>query len=146
MIISYKSVYFLLDRFFLRKSLDSVLRDYSADIFDAAKLFAETEQDYDYLNVMVNKREYFNQDYILFYQPLKNLPITLKKDSDLTILEFAILFCKCDIDISEFRNIVEAQAEGNGVSSQEQISLFNTYVELIQEHEVQNEGQQYGAE
>ena len=134
--LSFKSVYHLLDRYYLRKTLNSfVFTDTAENVFDSSKLFAIQEQDFVYMDIMVTKRDDLDKKYILFLDGKHNVPFVFERDKDFSILEFAILSKKCeDIGIppGEFETTLEAQAQGRFADAVECIALFNHHRDTLQ--------------
>ena len=140
--ISYKAAYYLLENNFRRRSIEEILkRDIPTNVFDSSLLFAMSQQDYLYLETMVNKRGVNDKDFVLFVDHTnENRPIVLKQNNDLTLLEFAILSVMCENKIhpNYFVNVVEAQADGkkadgkNDIDTSECIVAFNMLRERVQ--------------
>lgn len=112
--IPYKAVYHLLDRFYARRSdLGEYLdKEIASEIFKGSILFAHKNEDYQYLNVMIEDKETYTKECIFFTNmKIQEHPIVLIKDNDLTFMEFALLYTHCDIHIEEFKSVVKSQFE-----------------------------------
>lgn len=131
--ISYKAVYHLLERYYLRRSLNSLVEEnITDDVFKFSQLFALKQEDYTYMEVMVEKREMLNSKYA-FFTNLKggSHPVVLEKDKDFTLLEFAALNLTTGIPQAEFMAVIEAQASNEGHKVVEEISRFEVYVKAL---------------
>lgn len=108
--IPFKAVYALLDNFFARRSINEYIKnDISEEIFNGSLMFAKAVDDYNYLSSLVSYREQLENDYCLFIGRPTQLPIVLKKDEDLTIIEFATLYRQAgNIHKSYFDDIINS--------------------------------------
>lgn len=130
--INYKAAYNLLEPFYQRRSLHQIVFGYDTpeNIFEASKVAAMALEDYDYLDVMVSKREDLDKKFSLFIDGIdyENLPIVLEKDKDLNLLEFVIVSLKCNnkIDPKLFHSVIESQAESKQKDARLCIELFDS--------------------
>ena len=132
--ITHKAVYNLLHNSYARRSLNEFIhQDVTEDILNASILFAEDKEQYIYLAVMVNNRVNLDKEYSLFISPSLDHPIVLKKDADLTLVEFAILYKNCNIHISEFKTIVESTAEGLNLDAEKYVKTFEGWATSFKE-------------
>lgn len=129
--ISYKAVYHLLEDFYPRRSLNTFLEEIPQDIFRASLLFAKQNEDYEYLDVMITQRERLDNEYAMFIAPHSS-PIILRKNVDLTLLEFAFL-CRnnTNIHISRFQEVVEAIALNKSLDSDKICKEFENLVKVL---------------
>lgn len=131
--IPHKAAYHLLDRFYARRSFNGFIQsDISLDIFNAALIFAQQKEDYKFLASAVTQREEFDRDYCFFTGPGLENPIILKKDQDLTVIEFAILYKNCGIHISAFVETVNSIAENERLDAEKIVNYFKSVTLIFQ--------------
>ncbi len=117
MLISYKAAYHLIDRFYTRKSLDGIIND-CKDYYNEAIDTAKELEDYVFLESFINQKDSLNNEFIIFFNYKNRLPTILNKDEDLSLEAFAYLCVDCnDIPLVEFKEVVIAQAIGNGLGA-----------------------------
>jgi hypothetical protein len=134
MLISYKAVYHLIDRFYARKSLQGIIDD-CKDYFDEAIDKAKELEDYAFLETLINQKDSLNEEFVVFFNYKNRLPTVLNKDEDLSLEAFAYLCVDCtDIPFTEFRDIVHAQAANNGLIPNELTEEFEYFVKYIKNY------------
>jgi hypothetical protein len=134
MLISYKAAFHLIDRFYVRKSLNGFIIDCAA-YFEEALEKAKELEDYSFLNSLVTQRETLDKEFTIFFNYKNLLPTVLNKDEDLNIAAFAFLCVDCiDIPSAEFRDVVIAQATNQGLDSNKIIKQFDSYVANVKEN------------
>lgn len=140
--ISYKATYALLDRHCARRTLNSFIsNDVEDSVFESSKLFAHLKEDYGYLSVMVEGRESYNKEFIFFTRPDIVHPIVVLKDIEITMLEFAALSIKSQINIDHFIEVIEAQAESKGMDAAKEIHSFSQGLDVIKS--IQSSGNEH---
>src|SRR5690554_4853925 len=109
MMIPYRAVYVLLERFFPPKSLEGIITD-CYDSFDESVATAKEIEDYRYLHQMVTQRGLNESRYSFFWDYRHHLPLTLVKDQDLTIDALAKIAIDYErtIRIEEFHQLIES--------------------------------------
>lgn len=132
MVISYRAVYSLLDKFYIRRSLQGFINDYiGADIFNSSILFAHELEDYQYLDVMVTKREYISNKYVFFVRDAE-LPLVIETEKDFSLYEFALLCQKANcIHLEEFKGVVHDIALRLGLNPDDKMKELEGLVQEI---------------
>jgi len=129
MSISYKSVYHLLDTYYLRRSLNGLIN--SSSIFSASTTFASLNEDYAFLEVMIEKRDYYNDNYVFFVSNKpSDAPIVLAANKDLNVIELAILAIKTKgvIPVRLFRElIVSLSTYDSSIDVKAELDCFNIF-------------------
>lgn len=134
MLVSYKAAYHLIDRFYKRKSLNGFITD-CKEYFDEALQQAKELEDYDFLESLVNQKDTFDNEFTIFFNYKNNLPTVLNKNQDLSIEAFAYLCVDCiDIPINEFKDVINSQAIGKGLTPKEMIKEFESCMEQIKNY------------
>lgn len=124
MVISYRAVYTLLETSYIRCSLEGYINDYiHKDIFKSSLLLAKAIEDYEYLDVMVTKKDTISKEFVMFVRG-GELPLTLEVNKSFSMLELSILYTKCSVNIEHFKTLVYDIAYRNGEVPEEQVELF----------------------
>lgn len=127
--ISYRAAYQLIDRFYTRKSLETIIEDCSSYFSDSLTT-ANSLEDYVYLSVMDRDRSSLSKDFIVFFNYKNFYPTVLKANEDLSIEAFAVLCIDCnDIPKEEFIEVVHSQALG-AFKDTEAIEIVNRFNQL----------------
>lgn len=121
--LSYKAIYHLVDTYYVRRSVAGVIDHYSEHQQKAIET-AHVIEDYSFLQVLVNDRNNYEEQYAIFMNPKVHLVTMLEKDKDLSIPEFAKLLFDLDIDLQLGLDLIESVCTSNGLGP-----------EIIEEHQ-----------
>lgn len=135
LIVSSKSVYNLLEKFYQRRSLNTFVYgdDMPENAFDASKVFAMKVEDYHYLSVMEKNKDNLDAKYVLFIDKIvNNLPFVFDKEKDFNLSELAGLsYNSPRIDKIFFEDLIISQSEVKGIDSQKCIDFFNNIRNIL---------------
>ena len=137
MLISHKAAYHLLGRFYVRRSLKELIKkDIPPNTFESAKVFAYANEDYHFLEVMVENIDDYDKNWAIFYDQSGKPPYILQNKKGLTLVDFALLCCGCDeVHEQEFIDVVEAQASGmefaDELNTKKMIKQFKGYLKIF---------------
>jgi hypothetical protein len=88
-------------------------------------------EDYTYLDVMVNHKAQLSNGYAIFVKA-GELPLTLQRDTNLTLFQLAIIYNMSYIDILLFRELIHTICDNQSVNADEQIAHFEQCVHHVQ--------------
>ena len=129
--ISYKALYLLFERYYLNRSLEGYINDYiPPDVFQSSILMAHTLEDYLYLQTMVTDKSRLSNEYAIFVKD-GELPLTIKRNSNVSLFQFAVLQTQSIIPIEEFIQVIESICDGRKIDSDSEVLHFRKCVSII---------------
>lgn len=133
MYVSWKAAYFLLERYYTRVSLQSLVSSIPPNVIDAALLFAAGEEEYEFMQVFRERLKDFDDRFACFDGGPNTFPIVLPKEGNLNMSAFAAVYVSCNnrIPQSQFEDVIESQCSGRGDSYANAIYKFRSFVEEL---------------
>lgn len=131
MVVSYKSVYQLVEqRGLVRKSLEGLINDCLSS-FDSSTEKAQELEYFEYLQVMVNERAISEKMYVFFWDYRFQLPTTLIRDKDFTVEALAIFAFDYSrsIPVKLFRDLIQTTCDNINVDYDKILERFNKVYE-----------------
>lgn len=147
MLIPYKTVYTLIDRHYVRKSLHGYIADCGKTFQDAIKTAKEIE-DERFIEYLVEKSFAFDAKYDFFFSYIYEIPTVLKTGVDLTLDGFAKLYVDTKgIHIREFEHVIEAISDRSSLTNEkecmdrfhESVAMYEAQVKLAHDKIQRNE-------
>lgn len=130
MVISYRAIYSLVERYYTPKSLDGIIKD-CYQSFEQSISTAKQIEDYHYLNQMVTKKEENQEKFCFFWDYKHSLPTVLQKNVDGSVDMLANIYFdhKETIPKDEFISLIEITAENKCLDSKVYVERFNKVIE-----------------
>lgn len=129
MLISFRSVVDLLRKYYTVQSVPEFKSAHQQDI-NASLATAQTIEDYEYLSVFTDEAQI--PDLLIAYTPhIAKEPILIEPGRDLTMFDFAKMHCDTKIPITQFYQIIELEAPGNGYEPNALMAHFDALVTTI---------------
>ena len=115
--ISHKSVYSLIEEHYVRKTLKGVITDIDLSTFRMAQVFALTNEDFEFMNVMQEDLNQYDKDYALFVNYEAAEVIALESKDEFTFIEVIGLsiMLKEVIPLQKFKEVIHSQASGKSI-------------------------------
>lgn len=132
MLISFKIVYSVLKQGYTVQSKKEFLEANKEEINESL-VTAHSIEDYQYLSVMTDKTNNYD-NFMIVYSPTRSIPpIIIEKDKSLTLYEFSNLYCHSEglIDITIFYKAVAKESRSQDMDPTSHLLQFDMYVERI---------------